>query len=546
MADSHVPDRFSQGPRPTAPPAPVACLVLMGACGLAFIATWVYSGDLSVEGLLYRPIDLLTLISCGAKDRQLILAAGEWWRLLSAGFLHGHVLHLAVNLYALWVLGSVVERLWDTRRFLIIYVVALASGSGLSLAATPRPSVGASGAVFGLFGALVVFSVVYRHLVDPRRRVALWVNLAVIAAINVGLGLALPFIDNAAHAGGFAGGALAALVLRPVPVRREGLASEMAVRGACVLAVVATVWSLVSAVQFAATPETRMLVASEMERRTLEKGAFELYVPKGWTYEAPEPPYRRHVFERQGAARIVLLLLPRDQTGSLSALAESEADALRRGDATLLATRDTTVGDNPGLEMHFRVASPIGPQRFRIVVFATHVGRNVSVTCICPERKYPLMEVVFDKIIQSIRPRLPEPQASKAQELWQRLIEDPADAEAYVLLAATYRLEGRLDAAEQALRTAIRLRPDYADAHDQLAYLYATAPPSRRQPREAIVHAQKAIELAPQTPRYHATMAIACKAAGDRVAALAAARRAAALAPDDASYADLVKRLSAE
>ena len=523
---------------------PVACLVLIGACAVAFVASWLYGGDLSVEGLFLRPLDVLTLISCGAKDRQLVVDAGEWWRLLSAGFLHGHLLHLVVNLYALRVLGPLVESLWGTRRFLIIYVGALASGSLLSLAATPRPSVGASGAIFGLFGAVVIFAVVHRHLVDPRMRLRLWINLAVVAAINIALGLALPIIDNAAHGGGFAGGALAALILRPVPARRQRLVPDAFVRIISAIAVVATAWSLASAVQFAATPETMLLARTEMEPRTLEGGDFELFVPKGWDYQAAEHARDRHRFERPGVARIFILALPRDQTGDLASFAESEAQGIRKSGARPLRSRDIAVGGHSGIELTFRASGPGGAQRFRVVVFPTEAERHVSVTCVCQERQYPLLEVIFDKVIQSIRPRLPQPGAAGAQEFWQRLIRDPGDVEAYVLLAASYRIEGRHAAADQALRTAIRLRPGCADAHDQLAYLYATAAPPHRNPDKAVKSARRAIRHKPDSARYRATLAIAHEAAGHRADALAAAREAAALAPDDAHYADLVKRLS--
>lgn len=530
--------------RPMAGRRPPAHLVLVAVCAAAFAASWVYHGDLSPRRLLVRPIDELTLIACGAKDRQLVVGAGEWWRLLSCGFLHAHLVHLAVNLYALAVLGPIVERLWGTRRFLILYVAALAAGSALSLAATPGTSVGASGAVFGLFGAVVVFAVVHRQFLHPRVRLRLWVNLAVVAAANLALGMGVDFIDNAAHAGGFAGGALAALVLRPVQARRERAVADLAVQVALAAAVVATVWSLASAVRFAASPATVLVARSVMEQRVLKGSGFELFVPKGWDYRPPEQARGRHSFERRGMARIVILALPRDQSGDLAGLAESEAAGLRALGAKLVATCDTAVGESPGIEMQFRAGSRAGPQRFRLVVFPTAAERHVSVTCVCPERQYPLLELLFDKVLQSIRPRLPQPRGPGAQPFWQRLAEDPGDVEAYLPLAAFYLREGRYGAAEQALRTALRLRPGYPDAYDQLAYLYAKAPPPHRNPAEAVANARKAIRQEPDSARYRATLATAWMAAGDRAKALAAARQAADLAPDDARYADLVKRLA--
>ncbi|MFW6163542.1 MAG: rhomboid family intramembrane serine protease [Planctomycetota bacterium] len=543
-----------QNPPPRLRPTPrvYAYLGLAAACVVAYVALWLYGGSLSPRGLLSQPA--LTLISCGAKDRQLIVEAGEWWRLLSCGFLHANAAHLVLNVYALVVLGGIVERLWGTQRFLIVYVLALVSGSLLSLAATPGASVGASGAVFGLFGAVVVFSIVHRHLMARRGRVKLWVSLGVVAAINVGLGIALPAIDNAAHAGGFAGGALAALVLQPAAVRRESFLSEAVVRGVSVAAVVAMAWGVASAVHFAAAPATVHIARSEMERRTLKGGAFHLYVPARWEYEPPAGRLDPHVFQRRGVARIAIRILPRRDSGAIETVADAEAQALGGLDVTLLAERETLVRGHAALERQFRADTRGGAQRIRLVVFPTPLDRHVSVVCACPERQYRLLEVLFDKVIQSIEPRSeaveapdirpPQADSSGARALWERVTRDPQDVEAYVPLAAFYRLEGRFDAAEQLLRTALRLRPGYPDAHDQIAYLYATAPPPHGDPAKAIEHAVKAIDQQPETARYHATLALAHEAAGDVARALAAARRAAALAPDDARYADLVKRLS--
>ena len=525
--------------------APVVSLALIGACLIGFGASWLYARDLSLRSLLLRPIDVLTLIACGAKDRQLIVEAGEWWRLVSAGFLHGHLLHLALNIYALRILGPLVERVWGTRRFILIYVAALVSGNLLSMALTPLPSVGASGGVFGLFGAVAVFSTVHRQFVRREARVKLWLNLGVVAALNIGLGIALPFIDNAAHAGGLAGGAFAALILRPVPLQEpDSLIRRGVVHVLAVAAGVAVVWSLASAVRYAASPDTMLLARSRMEARTVKGGAFEVHVPKTWIYTPPEKGQHHHIFDGPGGVRVVILAVPRDQSADLQSLARSESASLQKHGARPHQRREVTVGDRAAIEIQFRRRDGGAVQRIRVVVFPSAADRLFAVTCICPDARYPLLEVLFDKVIQSIRATLPEPRQTEALRFWRRLIDDPADVEAYVLLAAYYRIEGRPGAAEQALRTAIRLRPRYAPAHDQLAYLYATAAPPYRRPAKAIESAQTAVRLEPNVAAYHATLAIAFEAVGARAAALDAARRAAALAPDDARYADLVKRLS--
>ena len=138
------------------------------------------------------------------------VAAGEWYRLVTAAFLHGGLLHLALNMYGLYLFGPPLEAALGRARFLALYLVSALGGSAASFAFN-RPgqvSVGASGAIFGLFAAWFVVS---RRLGRDVRQ--LWVLLA----INVVLGFVVPNVDWRAHLGGFlAGGALTlALVYAP-------------------------------------------------------------------------------------------------------------------------------------------------------------------------------------------------------------------------------------------------------------------------------------------------------------------------------------------
>ncbi len=133
-------------------------------------------------------------------------AQGEWYRLLTVALTHGGIFHLGFNMYALMVLGNPIEAAFGKERFLVIFFVSLISGSLLSnyLAAANQPSVGASGAIFGLFGAMVV---VGRKIGADIR------SIAVIIGINFALGFALGGVDWHAHLGGLIGGALASTLL---------------------------------------------------------------------------------------------------------------------------------------------------------------------------------------------------------------------------------------------------------------------------------------------------------------------------------------------
>jgi membrane associated rhomboid family serine protease len=133
-------------------------------------------------------------------------AQGEWYRLLTVALTHGGIFHLGFNMYALMVLGNPIEAAFGKERFLVIFFISLLSGSLLSnyLAAANQPSVGASGAVFGLFGAMAVVS----------RKIGVEIqSIAVIVGINFALGFALGGVDWRAHLGGLIGGAIASTFL---------------------------------------------------------------------------------------------------------------------------------------------------------------------------------------------------------------------------------------------------------------------------------------------------------------------------------------------
>ncbi|OIJ16749.1 hypothetical protein BKP37_05855 [Anaerobacillus alkalilacustris] len=150
---------------------------------------------------------LLTLIEFGAKYDPLIIE-GEWWRFFTAIFLHIGFFHLLMNSLALFYLGSAVERIYGTTRFIMIYCFAGVIGSISSFAFNHQISAGASGAIFGCFGALLYFGIIYRKLFIRK----IGVNIIVVLLINLVLGFMLPVIDNSAHIGGLIGGFFASSI----------------------------------------------------------------------------------------------------------------------------------------------------------------------------------------------------------------------------------------------------------------------------------------------------------------------------------------------
>jgi membrane associated rhomboid family serine protease len=129
-----------------------------------------------------------------------LVTSGEWWRLISAGFLHGSIIHLLFNVYILWVIGSQLESIVGNIKFIIIYFVSLLGGSVASYLFSPfgSYSIGASGAIFGLMGAMLVVG---------RKRNLDISQITTLVAINVVIGFVLSGIDWRAHLGGLAAGA---------------------------------------------------------------------------------------------------------------------------------------------------------------------------------------------------------------------------------------------------------------------------------------------------------------------------------------------------
>lgn len=174
-----------------------------------------------------------TLVQMGAKFDPLILE-GEWWRFFSAMFLHIGFLHLFMNSLALFYLGGAVERIFGSGRFLLIYFIAGFAGSIASFVFNDNISAGASGAIFGLFGALLYFGIRNRRIFFR----TFGSSVIVILIINLGFGFAVPMIDNGAHIGGLVGG-FAAAAFTGLPKRKflksQPFAAAAGIIGAVVL-----------------------------------------------------------------------------------------------------------------------------------------------------------------------------------------------------------------------------------------------------------------------------------------------------------------------
>lgn len=185
---------------------PVVVPVLVVVNLLVFAATVAQAG--SVTGNYQSELFARFALDSGA------VAAGEWWRTVTSGFLHIGPLHVAFNMYALWIIGRDVEVLLGRGRFLAVYLLGMLGGSAAVMWLQPEALVaGASGAVFGLMGGLLVAVL--------RLRLPYGQVLGLLA-VNLALGFFVAGISWQAHVGGLAVGAAATAVLLHAPAARRG------------------------------------------------------------------------------------------------------------------------------------------------------------------------------------------------------------------------------------------------------------------------------------------------------------------------------------
>lgn len=178
---------------------PVVTITMMAICVVAFALDWAIPKDFVFQNFAYAPF----------------LTETEPWRMVSSAFLHStNIMHIAFNMYALWILGNALEPAFGRARFLAVYIVSAFAGSVgvLLLAPIDTVVVGASGAVFGLFGAL--FVVQKKRGGDLRQ-------IIVLLLINAAIGFIIPNIAWQAHLGGLIAGALCTVAIAYAPAKNR-------------------------------------------------------------------------------------------------------------------------------------------------------------------------------------------------------------------------------------------------------------------------------------------------------------------------------------
>lgn len=166
---------------------------------------------------LVNNISNSVLISFGAKDNVLI-NSGQIWRLLTCAFLHFNLIHIASNMYSLYIIGPQIEQIYGEKKYLGIYFFSCITASLLSyFMSTDSISAGASGGIFGLMGALLVFAIIERNKINKRYLS----SILKVIIINLFIGLSINNIDNFAHVGGLIGGVFIGYISYNYKIKRH-------------------------------------------------------------------------------------------------------------------------------------------------------------------------------------------------------------------------------------------------------------------------------------------------------------------------------------
>ncbi len=445
---------------------PVATLVLLVLNVLFFIAMTQAGGSTNTG----------VLLDFGAASRPLF-RQGEYWRLVMPMFLHIGFSHLVLNSLALFFLGRLVEPVYGYARFALLYVVSGMGCSALSMAVGHGVSAGASGAIFGIAGALLVTTYFHHDFVRRLLRRPLGTGVLLLAILaDLTMGWLVPGIDNWGHLGGLTTGILLALLIPPPG--HDVVPGELAEEPS--QAIVAVPILLVGFAFAGAADHYRV---SRAVTRLLEQGE-RLRV-------AHQYDRARAVFQ-EASRRAPRDGRPHEELGFLDLNEHHAAEALEEFKQALR--------DDP--------ESPV-----------TQVG----------------LAAAYKE----------SGDLAKAQQTLEALLgKNPRDPEQQEELGEIYLERKLYPQAIERFREALRLQPNAAVSHNNLAWVYATSEdPKYRDPRQALEHARRAVELSNwREPTFVDTLAEAFYANGNFPEAVRVETLALALDPKNIEYRDHMER----
>jgi membrane associated rhomboid family serine protease/tetratricopeptide (TPR) repeat protein len=444
---------------------PIATYILLAA-------NFLYFG---VEILAGGFNDLQVLLNLGAAYGP-DFRRGEYWRLVMPIFLHGGWSHILGNSYALFMLGPILERVYGYGRYVTIYIAAGVGGAFLSMTVSRQVSVGASGAIFGIAGAMLVTGFVHRDAVPPRWGRAFGLGIIPFIVLVLITGFSSHGVDNWGHVGGLATGALLAFVIPPP--RHElplpyGEIAEPPSQAILALPLAVVIFSLAATAHHYQTIQT-------MDRLLKEGEQFE-----------SAHQYDRELRSFQQALSLAPHEeLPHEEMGGYYLRQRHYDQAVQEFQE---AVRLTEGDDHARLELGLAYQLKGDPQKAQ-QIFEAVLGKN--------------------------------PQNPDGRRLF---------AANQMLLADLYAQQKLYPDAIKAYQQTLRLAPNLAVAHNNLAWLYATCDDQKyRDPKAALHHAQVAVDLTDwKEGGFIDTLAEAQYANGNYQEAVEIQGKALALEPDN-------------
>jgi rhomboid protease GluP len=443
---------------------PVATLVIIAITLAIFGLQELAGGSTSTE----------VLLDFGAAFRP-YFQQGQYWRLVMPIFLHIGWPHILLNMYALYILGPMLERVDGYGRFSLIYVGSGIASSFLSMRMSDAVSAGASGAIFGVAGAMLVTGFLHREVVPHRWRRAFGKILLVAIALEFLVDRFIPQIDSWGHLGGLIGGMiLAVLIPPPLP---EHLAPN---RGK---ATQAWVWIPVVIVALCMGGEFRNYYGSREVVRLIREGERLRAAHKD---DQALERFKHAAALAPGDER------PHEELGSIFLKQNRTADAVREFEAAMKLSSGSPRAEL-GLALAYRQQGDLA-------------------------KSQKLMEKVFGE----------NPSTAEGQEVLADLL---AEQKLYALAVDHYQ-------------AALKLKPDMAEAHNNLAWLYATSDdPKFRKPQEALEHARRAVQLSGwKEATFIDTLAESLYANQEYTEAVQTQAKALALDPNNQEYKDHMAR----
>jgi membrane associated rhomboid family serine protease/tetratricopeptide (TPR) repeat protein len=524
-ATESAPEPPSEPSPQSAPLSPAPALWVTPTIVAANILVFVAMIATGVSPFSPSPGDLF---KWGANFGPATLLGHEYWRLLTCAFVHVGLLHLAFNMYAFLGAGQWMERVYGSRLYLALYLVAALGGSVVSTLWAPEVvSAGASGAIFGVYGGLLAFTQVARvHLadgaVDGLQRSALG-----FVGYNLFYGLVQPNISNSAHLGGLAAGFAAGWLLAPdfrLP------AEERPSRAWRLAAIVPVVLALAYAGQYriARLPSVRSRALTDEAQTALRASDWGLA--------------RRRLDEAIAA----------DPQNAWAYFARAYARSMSKDTEGALADSSEAIARNPKLPEPFALRCGLLFQKQDLARAAQECDAAIALD--------PANAPSWHVRVEILRSQGKKAQALEAATRLAQL--SPQSAHPHVVIAGLLIDKGDLDAADAEVHEAARLEPDgrgvdYVRRHlllrrgdfaaaeksaDRAVALAPTDPTAYSQRaqvyraegdlRRALADETRAVELDPNNGSWHNGRAWALLQAGRLQDALAAANRSLALEPD--------------